>query len=100
YVLDRIMGSKRAAEIAAVAPEDPTIEELRARYGTGTDDDLLILKALIPEGDITAMQAAGSPRRDFPFVSSEVEEIRSLIRTTQTPYVNISTERFDLELRR
>jgi oxaloacetate decarboxylase alpha subunit len=99
-VLDRIMSSKRAAEIAAATPEEPTLEELRARYGTGTDDDLLILKALIPEDDIAAMQAAGPPRRDYPLVASEVEEIRTLIRTTRAPYVRICSERFDLELRR
>jgi len=99
-VRDRILASKRAAEIAAHDPEEPTLEELRARYGTGTDDDLLILKALIPEGDIAAMQAAGPPRRDYPLASSEVEEIRTLMATTRAPYVRIATARYDLELRR
>ena len=37
------------------------------RHGTAPDeDDLLILKALIPESDIAAMQAAGPVRRDYP----------------------------------
>jgi oxaloacetate decarboxylase (Na+ extruding) subunit alpha len=99
-VRDRILGSKRADDIAAHTPEEPTLEELRARYGTGGDDDLLILKALIPEGDIAAMQAAGPPRRDYPLVSSEVEEIRTLMATTRAPYVRIATARYDLELRR
>jgi oxaloacetate decarboxylase alpha subunit len=99
-VRDRILASKRAAEIAAHDPEEPTLEELRARYGTGTDDDLLILKALIPEGDIAAMEAAGPPRRDYPLVSSEVDEIRTLMATTRAPYVRIATARYDLELRR
>ncbi|MHB8690217.1 MAG: pyruvate carboxylase [Solirubrobacteraceae bacterium] len=99
-VLDRIMSGRRAAEIAAAPADDPTLEELRARYGTGTDDDSLILKALIPEADISAMRAAGPPRRDYPFVSSEVDEIRALIKTARSPYVRILNERFDLELRR
>jgi len=51
--------------------------ELRARHGTGTDDDLLILRALMPEQDIAAMQAAGPVRRDFPLVSREVAEIEA-----------------------
>jgi oxaloacetate decarboxylase alpha subunit len=97
---DRILASKRADQIAAHDPEEPTLEELRARYGTGSDDDLLILKALIPEGDIAAMEAAGPPRRDYPLVSSEVEEIRTLMATTRAPYVRIATARYDLELRR
>jgi oxaloacetate decarboxylase alpha subunit len=99
-VLDRIMSGRRAAEIAAAQTEEPTLEELRTKYGTGSDDDSLILKALIPEADIAAMRAAGPPRRDFPFVSSEVDEIRALIRTSRLPYVRIANERFDLELRR
>jgi oxaloacetate decarboxylase alpha subunit len=99
-VLDRIMAGKRAAEIAASIPEEPTLEELRARYGTGTDDDLLILRALLPEGDIEAMRAAGPPRRDFPLAGPEIEEISTLIRTARLPYLRVSNPRFELELRR
>lgn len=100
WVRDRLLSSQRAAEIAATPPEEPTLEELRARYGTGTDDDLLILKALIPERDVTAMQAAGPPRRDYPLVSSEVDEIRTLMAITRAPYVHVANARYELELRR
>jgi oxaloacetate decarboxylase alpha subunit len=99
-VLDRIMASPRADEIAASPPEQPTLEDLRARHGTGTDDDLLILRALIPDSDIAAMRAAGPVRRDYPLSSPEVDEVRALIASTRSPYVRVSTERWDLELRR
>jgi oxaloacetate decarboxylase alpha subunit len=99
-VLDRIMTSRRAAEVIANPPEDPPLEELRRRYDTGTDDDLLILKALIPEDDIQAMRAAGPVRRDFPLGSSELDEVKALLTTVRTPYVRVSTEAWDLELRR
>lgn len=99
-VRDRILSSRRAAQIAATEPEEPTLEELRRRYGTGGDDDLLILRALIPEGDIAAMQAAGPPRRDYPLLPSEVEEIRTLMAIARAPYVHIANARFELELRR
>jgi oxaloacetate decarboxylase alpha subunit len=98
-VLDRIMSSPRAPEIVANPPEQPTIEELRRRHGTD-DDDLLILKALIPESDILAMQAAGRVRRDYPLSSPEVQEVCALIATARTPYLQVSTERWSLELRR
>jgi oxaloacetate decarboxylase (Na+ extruding) subunit alpha len=98
-VMDRIMSSRRAAEIAASPPEQPTLEQLRERYGTN-DDDLLILKALIPEADIQAMQAAGPVRRDYPLSSPEVEEVRALIEMARTPYIRVSTERWSVELRR
>jgi oxaloacetate decarboxylase alpha subunit len=99
-VLDRIMAAPRAAEIAANPPEEPTLEELRKRHGTGTDDDELILRALIPEHDLDAMRAAGPVRRDFPLVSSELAELQALVTTVRSPYVSLATERFALELRR
>ena len=34
-VLDRIMRSDAAERVIASPPEQPTLEELRARYGTG-----------------------------------------------------------------
>jgi oxaloacetate decarboxylase alpha subunit len=99
-VLDRVMASPRAPDIRANPPAQPTLEDLRARYGTGTDDDLLILRALIPEHDVEAMRAAGPVRRDFPLASPEAEEVRALMAAARTPYVRVATERWDLELRR
>jgi oxaloacetate decarboxylase alpha subunit len=98
-VLDRIMASPRAATVAGRPPEQPTLEELQARYGT-LDADLLILRSLIPESDIAAMQAAGPVRRDFPLTSPEVDEVRALMATARTPYVRIAAETWELELRR
>jgi oxaloacetate decarboxylase (Na+ extruding) subunit alpha len=99
-VLDRIMSSNRAAEIAARPLEEPTLEELRKQHGTGTDDDLLILRALIPPHDIEAMQASGPPRRDYPLSSPEIEQIQALMATARGQYVALETERMGLELRR
>jgi oxaloacetate decarboxylase alpha subunit len=101
-MLDRIMSVPRAASIAANPPEQPTLEELRKRYGTDDDDDddLLILKALIPEPAIEAMVAAGPVRRDFPLDSSEIEEVSALIASARTPYVRVATEAWEVELRR
>jgi oxaloacetate decarboxylase (Na+ extruding) subunit alpha len=81
-------------------PEQPTLEEPRARHGSGPDDDLRVLRALIPQSDIEAMQAAGPPRRDCPLTPPEVEELETLIRTVQTPYVHVATEEWAMELRR
>jgi oxaloacetate decarboxylase alpha subunit len=100
-VMERIMAAGNAARVIANPPEQPTLEELRARHGTGPgEDDLLILKALIPEPDIAAMQAAGPVQRDYPLLPAEVEEIRNLINTVQSPYVRVATERWAIELNR
>jgi len=99
-VLDRIMSSSRAPEIEASPPEQPSLDELRARHGTGSDDDLLILRALIPESDIEAMRAAGPVRRDFPLSPPEVDEVRALMASSKARYVRVQTERLAVELRR
>jgi len=106
-VLDRIMSAPRAAEIVANPPEQPTLEELRRRYDTD-NDDLLILKALIPQHDIEAMQAAGPVERDFlarqsslfSLASPDIDEVSALIAATRTPYVRVATEAWEVELRR
>jgi oxaloacetate decarboxylase alpha subunit len=98
-VLDRIMSSPRAASIAANPPEQPTLDELRDRYGT-QDDDLLILKALIPEADLDATLAAGPVRRDFRPASADIQEVMSLLAAARTPYMRVATEAWDVELRR
>jgi oxaloacetate decarboxylase alpha subunit len=102
------MSSPRAPAIAASPPEQPTLEELRKRYGTDDDDDLLILKALIPESAIEAMQAAGPVERDFlqrngslqVLSSPEIDEVSELIASARTPYVRVATEAWEVELRR
>ncbi len=100
-VMERIMAADNAARVIAGPPEQPTLEELRERHGTGPgEDDLLILRALIPEPDIAAMQAAGPVARDYPLLSAEVEEIRNLIGTVKSPYVRVATERWAIELNR
>jgi oxaloacetate decarboxylase alpha subunit len=76
------------------------LQELRERHGTGRDDDLLILRALIPESDIEAMRAAGPVRRDYPLSPPEVDEVRALMASSQARYVRVQTERLAVELRR
>ena len=93
--------AENAERVLASPPEQPTLEELRARHGTGPgEDDLLILRALIPESDIAAMQAAGPVARDYPLLAPEIAEITSLIETVKTPYVRVANERWALDLKR
>ncbi len=98
-VLDRIMSAPRAESIAAAPPEQPSLDELRERYGT-RDDDLLILRALIPEPAIEAMLEAGPVKRDYPLAAGEIEEVTSLLTAARMPYVRVATEAWDVELRR
>ena len=99
-VRDMIMAAPRAKQVAGSPPEQPTIEELRRRYGTD-DDDELILRALVPEPDLKKMREAGPVKRDFPLLSStELDQVQRLMRIAKSPVVQIRSETLSLDLRR
>lgn len=99
-VMDRIMSAPRAKEVAATPPEQPTLEELRARYG-GVGDDELILRALVPEADLNRMWAAGPVKRDYPLLSSpELAQVQRLMKIARSPVVQIASADLTLSLRR
>lgn len=98
-VLDRIMSSPRAATVKAEPPEQPSIEELRKRYGTDDDDELL-LKVMIPQTDIDKMKAAGPLRRDYPLLSSpELEQVARLMKLANLPVVQMQSSAMSVTLR-
>ena len=99
-VLDKIMEAPRAKQVTGNQPEQPTIEELRRRYGTD-DDDELILRALVPETDLEKMRAAGPVKRDYPLLSSpELDQVHRLMRLAKTPVVQIRSAGLSVDLRR
>ena len=74
-ILDRIMSAPRAKEVLANPPEHPDIDELKKRYGT-EDEDELIYRAFLPNADIQKMRAAGPVKQTFPvFASPELEQV-------------------------
>jgi oxaloacetate decarboxylase alpha subunit len=99
-VMDRIMAAPRAAEVVANPPESPDLAELKARYGT-EDEDELIYRAFLPQTDIDRMRAAGPVRRDYPLLASpELEQVRRLMQLTKLPLVEIKTAGLSVSLRR
>jgi len=99
-VLDKIMSSTRAKEVVANPPEQPTIEELRKRYGT-SDDDELILRALVPPADLERMREAGPVKTTYPLFSSpELEQVRQLMQMVNVPLIEIKSSLMNLSLRR
>jgi oxaloacetate decarboxylase alpha subunit len=99
-VLDKIMSSARAKEVLAKPPEQPTLEDLKKRYGTD-DEDELILRANIPEADIVKMRAAGPVKRSYPLLSSpELERVRQLMKLTRVPVIEIASAAMSVSLKR
>lgn len=99
-VLDRIMNSPRARHVLDHPPEEPTIEELRKRYGTD-DDDELILRALMPESDLQKMREAGPLKRSYPMLSSpELDQAAKLMKTATSPHLQFRSLGLSLMLSR
>ena len=99
-IMDRIMSSARAKEVLANPPEQPTAEELRKRYGT-TNDDELILRALVPGPALDKMRAAGPVKTSYPLLSSpELDQVRKLLKVTNLPLMQVKSQAMTLTLRR
>jgi oxaloacetate decarboxylase (Na+ extruding) subunit alpha len=99
-VLDKILGSARAKTVRENPPEQPTIEELRKRYSTDDDDELL-LRVMLPESDLERMKAAGPLKRDYPLLSSpELEQVGKLMKIATLPVVQMRSAELSVALRR
>ena len=58
WVLDKVLGRPRAAELAA-EPPPLTVAELRQRFGARISDEELLLRFGMPGAEVDAMVAAG-----------------------------------------
>ena len=97
-IMDKIMTSKRAKEVLASPPPQPSLEDLQKEFGT-TDPDELILRALVPAPALEKMYAAGPIKLDFPMLSSpELEQVGKLLKVANLPLVQIKTQAMSLTL--
>lgn len=58
---DRALATERGRTILAGEPAQPSLKEIRAQYGENLSDEELLLRYLMPEPDVDAMQAAATP---------------------------------------
>ena len=99
-VMDRIMASPRAAEVLAHPPEEPSLDDLIAQYGTD-DLDELIYRATVPQADIDKMRAAGPVQRAYPLMSSpELDQVRKLMSLASIPVIEVKSAAMTMSLRR
>ena len=81
-------------------PEHPPLAELKKRYGT-EDEDELIMRAFLPEADVKKMRAAGPVKRTYPLLSTpELEQVRKLMKLTDLPVIEIKSRDLTVSLRR
>ena len=97
-VMDRIMSSPRARELAA-EPEMASVAELRRRIGAHLSDEELLLRATMPAEMVDAMQAAGpAPRRYDPQTRPLFTLLEQLLSRTDLTRVSVERAGFKLAL--
>ena len=98
HVMDRIMSSPRARELAA-EPEMAEVSDLRRRVGAHLSDEEFLLRATMPAGQVDAMQAAGPARRDYdPETRKAMTILTDLLSRPEAEAVSLSRPGFKLEL--
>jgi oxaloacetate decarboxylase alpha subunit len=99
-VLDRILARPRAAELAN-EPPPATLAGLRLKFGSGMDDEELLLRAVMPASQVDAMLAAGpAPRRYNPELAPVLALLRGLPGRDVPDELIIDQPGFRLALRR
>jgi oxaloacetate decarboxylase alpha subunit len=100
FVMDRIHALPRTRELAAEPPM-AELGELRRRIGVQLSDEEFLLRAVMPAGQIDAMQAAGPAPRDYdPALQPVLKLLRSLALRHDLATVSIDKPGFSLQLRR
>lgn len=97
-VRDKILSRPRAEELAKLEPWEPTIPELRQKYGADISDEDLILLAIV--GD-DALDVVGSSSQKNYHLSSTLplaELIHGLANRDNNGFVNIKKKNFSLTM--
>ena len=96
-VRDTILARPRARELARWTPPEPSVEEVRKKWGgPGVSDDELLLRYLAGVEEVAAMRAAGPPKEYASARHPLVTLIREL--TTQNRWRSIHIQKGDLSL--
>ena len=101
-VMDKIMAAERAPDFENWEPPQPTLDELRSRFGRNVSDEELLLRVLWSTEEVDAMVANGPIRTDPRTSASEiVENIRDLIAEAgQVRSISVSQPGMSIKLSR
>ncbi|MEU6643586.1 carboxyltransferase [Saccharomonospora sp. NPDC046836] len=101
-VKDRVLSSERAQQFANWTQPQPTLAELRNRFGKSISDEELLLRALFSGEEVDNMLAAGPIRTDPRTGGSEiVDHIEALIgEKRRAGSLSVTTPEFSVTLRK
>jgi oxaloacetate decarboxylase alpha subunit len=100
-LLDRALSSPRGRKIADWSPPQPTLAEVRQKYGINLSDEELFLRYLIPATDVDEMYA--DPRPITPIVpasSDGPQWLRHLIETSSARSLSVCCGDVAISLKR
>jgi oxaloacetate decarboxylase alpha subunit len=101
-VLDRILASPKAAEYQQWERPQPTLKEIRTRFGADVSDEELLLRFMTSNEEVDAMIAAGPIRTDPRTQGSEiVSHIEELVaESRKLTAVSVTSGDLSVTLRR
>jgi oxaloacetate decarboxylase alpha subunit len=98
-VKDKILSRGRAKEWQRWEPPEPSLEEVRRKFGgASVSDEELLLRVYAGEDAVKAMNAAGAPREQLNGTQSLVRLIEELSKKRDCNQVFISRPGFSLTL--
>ncbi len=97
-VKDRILGRGRARELAREEIPEPTLGEMRRKYGGhGVSDEELLLRWIVGKDDVDAMRAAGPPE-EYPIRQPLLTLIEDLAGRNNYSRIQVRKPEFSLTL--
>ena len=98
-VRDRILDRPRAREIEAAEPVDPSLDEMRRRFGEpGLADEELVLRWLTSAEDVAAMRAVGTPGEYLSASQPITRLVEALVKRRDCTRIHIRRPGFALKL--
>ena len=98
-VRSKILDRARARELAAAAAPEPSLEEVRKKYGASLTDEELILRVYVDEEAIATARRAPPPQEYFVSQEPLVRLVRQLTQRKDRAYISIRKGDTSLTLR-
>ncbi len=100
HVKDKILGRPRAKEWQGWTPPDPSLHEVRQKFGAQVSDEELVLRVIAGGPAVDAMLAAGPPREYLNASQPLIALIGELTRRKDCNQVFIRKNGFSLRLQK
>ena len=95
-IKDRLLSGPRAKEFASWVPPQPTLQEVRDKFGGSTvSDDQLLMYYVVGKDDVEALRCVGRPKE---YISATKPLLMLLQQLTRRKYNQIYIQKKDVKL--